>query len=61
MNEYEVTIVEAGQQRRETVMAASANAARDDVEERCDGEVTAVRFVRAAGFSCAIRDGRGGR
>ena len=37
---------------------ASANAARDEVEERCDGEVMAVRFVRAAGFSCAIRDGR---
>jgi len=61
VNEYEVTIVEGDQQRRETVMAASVNAARDEVEERCDGEVTAVRFVRAASFSCAIRDGRGGR
>ncbi|MBK8958249.1 MAG: hypothetical protein IPM80_07395 [Proteobacteria bacterium] len=58
MNEYEVTIVENGQPRRETVMAASATAARDEVEERSDGEVTAVRFVRAVGFSCAIRDGR---
>ena len=58
MNEYEVTIVEHGQQRRATVMAASANAARDQVEDECDGEVTAVRFVRAASFSCAIRDGR---
>ena len=28
VNEYEVTIVEHGQQRRATVMAASANAAR---------------------------------
>ena len=61
MNEYEVTIVEHGQQRRATVMAASANAARAQVEDECDGEVIAVRFVRAASFSCAIRDGRGGR
>ena len=58
MNEYEVTIVEDGKQRHATVMAASASAARDDVEARCDGEVTAVRFVRAAGFSCKVRDGR---
>ena len=61
MNEYEVTIVEHGQQRRATVMAASANAARDQVEEQCDGDVIAVRFIRAAGFSCTIRDGRGAR
>ena len=61
MNEYEVTIIEDGRQRRETVMAASANAARDAIEERCDGDVTAVRFLRAVGFSCAVRDGRSGR
>ncbi len=61
MNEYEVTILEHGVERRAIVMAASASAARDQVEAECDGEVTAVRFVRAAGFSCAIRDGKGGR
>ncbi len=61
MNEYEVTIVEHGQQRSLTVMAASAAAAREQVEDECDGDVTAVRFLRAASFSCAIRDGRGTR
>ena len=59
VNEYQVTIVEHGEQRQETVMAASASAAREQVEDQCDGEVIAVRFVRAASFSCAIRDGRG--
>jgi hypothetical protein len=58
VNEYEVTVVEHGQERRVTVMANSASGARNEVEDQCDGEVTAVRFVRAASFSCAIRDGR---
>lgn len=61
MHEYEVTIVEHGEPRHATVMAASASAARDQVEEQCEGEVIAVRFVRAVGFSCTIRDGRGAR
>ena len=59
MNEYQVTIVAHGEQRQETVMAASASAARDQVEDECDGEVTVVRFMRATSFSCAIRDGKG--
>ena len=58
LNEYQVTVVAQGEQRVLVVMAASAAAARDQVEDECDGEVTAVRFVRAASFSCAIRDGR---
>ena len=59
VNEYQVTVVEHGEERQHTVMAASASAARDQVEDECNGEVTVVRFVRAASFSCAIRDGRG--
>ena len=61
MNEYEVTVVEKGQQRKLTLMAASALQARDLAEDSTDGEVTAVRFVRAASFSCTVRDGRGPR
>ena len=61
MNEYAVTIVEDGQQRHLTVMAPSAAQARELAENGTEGEVTAVRFVRAASFSCAIRDGRGSR
>jgi hypothetical protein len=61
MNEYEVTVIENGQQRKLTLMAASATQARDLAEDGTDGEVTAVRFVRAASFSCTIRDGRPSR
>ena len=61
MNEYEVTIVENGQPRSLTLMAASAAQAREQAEDDTDGEVTAVRFVHAASFSCAIRDGHGSR
>lgn len=61
MNEYQVTIVEDGQQRCLTLTAASAALAREQAENDHDGEVTAVRFVRALSFSCAIRDGGGSR
>ena len=61
MNEYEVTVVENGQQRQLTLMAVSAAQARELAEDDSDGEVTAVRFKRAASFSCAVRDGRGPR
>lgn len=61
MNEYEVTVVENGQQRQLTLMAVSAAQARELAEDNSDGEVTAVRFRRAASFGCAVRDGRGPR
>ena len=61
MNEYEVTVVENGQQRHLTLLAISAAQARDLAEDNCDGEVTKVQFKRAASFSCAVRDGRGPR
>ena len=58
MNEYEVTVVESGQQRTITLMAVSAIQARELAEDDSDGEVTTVRFKRATSFSCAVRDGR---
>lgn len=61
MHEYEVTVVERGVRRLLSVRAASAAAARAEVEACCDGEVIAIRFLRSSHFSCAIRDGRSGR
>ena len=61
MNEYEVTIVVDGERRRVQVFAATAAAARRRAEDDHDAEVETLRFVRAAGVSCTIRDGRGRR
>ncbi len=61
MNEYEVTVVENGHQRKFMLLAASAAQARERAEDDTEGEVTAVRFVHAASFSCTVRDGRGAR
>ena len=58
MHEYRVTVEENGAQRELTLFAATAAAAREQAEALTTGEVSAVRFVRAAGVSCAIRDGR---
>lgn len=58
MNEYRVTVIENGEPRSLMLQAPSAAAARDLAEEQSQGEVQEVRFLRAASFSCAIRDGR---
>ena len=55
MNEYTVTIELDGVRRDIVVLAASAAAARAQAEETAD--VVAVRFLRAVGFSCRVRDG----
>lgn len=61
MNEYRVTVLADGEQRELLVFAATAAAARDQVEDDTGGEVLAVRFLRATGVSCAVRDGRNRR
>lgn len=59
MNEYVVTLAGDDDERREvTLLAETAAEARDAAEEMADGEVLAVRFVRAVTFSCRTRDGR---
>ena len=59
MNEYVVTLTGDDDERREvTLLAETAAEARDVAEEMTDGEVLAVRFVRAVTFSCRTRDGR---
>ena len=55
MNEYAVTVDVDGARREVVVFAATAAAARAQAEETAD--VVAVRFVRAVGFSCHVRDG----
>jgi hypothetical protein len=55
MHEYQVTIVENGEQRCLTVEAATAAQARAAVEDSTDAEILAIKFTRALGFSCRQR------
>ena len=55
MNEYEVTVSQAGRTRKLTLEAETASQARDRAEVETEADVVQVRFVRALTFSCRMR------
>ncbi len=55
MNEYRVTVTQAGAERDIVVEAETAARAHDRAEDETGLDVVAVRFVRALGFSCRQR------
>ena len=55
MNEYEVTVSQAGRTRKLTLEAETASQARERAEDETEADVVQVRFVRALTFSCRMR------
>lgn len=55
MNEYLVSLRDGAREWTLKVEAETAAAARRAAEDTDDGEIVAVKYVRATGFSCRPR------